>query len=247
MPFSNRKSSAGATTEYPNPACLDDDPNCDLTRYLVVLVLFLIVIAMIMCMCRSFMRLVNGRRNRNPTQTDTDVIYPRDDHNSRSHQNFGFMDPPPRYEQIFKRGGGAPAVITTREAPSVTRSSGDAGLPPSYEQAAIAMRSQAASLSQNTFREAPLTAVDMEHPAMPSPASTILDMESEIANIQNHAHACVHRYDSNHAAEVARTAASVVPPQSSCSELPEFQAPEGGPPGYDAISLVNENAVCSAR
>ncbi|KAF1761138.1 hypothetical protein GCK72_009392 [Caenorhabditis remanei] len=200
-------------------------------------------------MCCFLLCFLDLFRNSNPAQNDTDVIYPRDDrHVSRSHQNFGFIDPPPRYEQIFKRGGGAPSVITTREAPSVTRSSGDASLPPSYEQAAINARResrlQTVILNQPGFREVPLTAIDMEHPAMPSPSSTILDMESEIANIQNHAHACVHRYDSNHANEVARTAAAVSTPSCSNS-LPELEAPEGGPPGYDAISLVNE--TISAR
>ncbi|PIC39077.1 hypothetical protein B9Z55_010885 [Caenorhabditis nigoni] len=155
-------------------------------------------------MCCFLICFLDLFRNTNTAQTDTDVIYPSDERRAtRSHQNFGFMDPPPRYEQIFKRGGGAPSVITTREAPSVTRSSGDASLPPSYEQAAINARResqlQSVIVSQPGFREVPLTAIDMEHPAMPSPSSTILDMESEIANIQNHAHACVTRYDSNHA------------------------------------------------
>lgn len=240
MPFSRNAQSATPQTS----ACSDNDPNCDLMRYLIALVVFIGLIAIFMFGCKAAMRLFTRKRNTNPAQTDTDVIYPRDErHNSRSHQNFGFIDPPPRYEQIFKRGGGAPSVITTREAPSVTRSSGDASLPPTYEQAAINARResrlQTVTLSQSVFREVPLTAIDMDHPAMPSPSSTILDIESEIANIQNHAHACVHRYDSNHANEVARTAAAVSTPICS-NALPELEAPEGGPPGYDAISLVNE-------
>uniref|UniRef100_A0A1I7TEI4 Uncharacterized protein n=1 Tax=Caenorhabditis tropicalis TaxID=1561998 RepID=A0A1I7TEI4_9PELO len=200
-------------------------------------------------MCCFLLCFLDLFRNTNPAQSDTDVIYPRDERRaSRSHQNYGFIDPPPRYEQIFKRGGGTPSVITTREAPSVTRSSGDASLPPSYEQAAISARReshlQSVTLSQAVFREVPLTAIDMEHPSMPSRSSTILDMESEIANIQNHAHACVHRYDSTHADELARTAEAVSVPSSS-TPLPELEAPEGGPPGYDAISLHNE--TISAR
>lgn len=245
MPFSRNSQ----VTTPQSPACLDNDPNCDLMRYLIALVVFIGLIAIFMFGCRAAMRLLTRKRNTNPAQTDTDVIYPRDErHVSRSHQNFGFIDPPPRYEQIFKRGGGTPSVITTREAPSVTRSSGDASLPPSYEQAAINARREShlhsVTMSQSVFREVPLTAIDMEHPAMASPSSTILDMESEIANIQNHAHACVHRYDSSHANEVARTAAAVSVPTTS-NALPELEAPEGGPPGYDAISLHNE--TISAR
>lgn len=243
MPFSAQQSSTQS------PECAANDPNCDLIRYLIALVVFIGLIAIFMFGCRAAIRLLTRKRNTNPAQTDTDVIYPRDErHVSRSHQNFGFIDPPPRYEQIFKRGGGAPSVITTREAPSVTRSSGDASLPPSYEQAAINARReshlQSVIMIQPTLREVPLTAIDMEHPVMATPSSTILDMESEIANIQNHAHACVHRYDSNHANEITRTAAAVSSPSTS-TILPELEAPEGGPPGYDAISLHNETT--SAR
>ncbi|PIC39076.1 hypothetical protein B9Z55_010885 [Caenorhabditis nigoni] len=203
MPFS-RNTSPVVDASTSTPECSTNDPNCDLMRYLVALVVFVGLIALFMFGCKAVMRLFTRKRNTNTAQTDTDVIYPSDERRAtRSHQNFGFMDPPPRYEQIFKRGGGAPSVITTREAPSVTRSSGDASLPPSYEQAAINARResqlQSVIVSQPGFREVPLTAIDMEHPAMPSPSSTILDMESEIANIQNHAHACVTRYDSNHA------------------------------------------------
>ncbi|CAA81606.1 uncharacterized protein CELE_M01A8.1 [Caenorhabditis elegans] len=198
-------------------------------------------------MCFFLLCFLDSFRNRDTTQSDTDVIYPRDDPRaSRSHQNFGFMDPPPRYEQIFKRGGGTPSVITTREAPSVTRSTGDGSLPPSYEQAALnARRESRPQLPQGTLREVPLTAIDMEHPAMSTPSSTVLDMESEITNITNHAQACVHRYDASHANEVTRTAVAVTtespaPAQSTSNALPELEAPEGGPPGYDTISLHNE-------
>ncbi|PIC39075.1 hypothetical protein B9Z55_010884 [Caenorhabditis nigoni] len=39
--------------------------------------------------------------------------------------------------------------------------------------------------------------------------------------------------------EIARTLATTSTPCSSTA-LPELEAPEGGPPGYDAISLHNE-------
>uniref|UniRef100_A0A8R1IM51 Uncharacterized protein n=1 Tax=Caenorhabditis japonica TaxID=281687 RepID=A0A8R1IM51_CAEJA len=51
------------TLTYPSDqACLENEPNCDMTRYLVVLVVVLVVMALIMCVCRQFMRLVIGKR-----------------------------------------------------------------------------------------------------------------------------------------------------------------------------------------
>ncbi|CAB3401369.1 unnamed protein product [Caenorhabditis bovis] len=57
------------------------------------------------------------------TQSETDIFYPPtiEETVSQANQNFGFTDPPPRYEQLFKRG----------ESTSAN--------PPSYEQSARSM------------------------------------------------------------------------------------------------------------
>ncbi|KAF1761137.1 hypothetical protein GCK72_009391 [Caenorhabditis remanei] len=58
MPFS--RNAQTSTTQ--SPACLENDPNCDLMRYLIALVVFIGLIAIFMFGCKAAIRLLTKKR-----------------------------------------------------------------------------------------------------------------------------------------------------------------------------------------
>ncbi|CAD6194127.1 unnamed protein product [Caenorhabditis auriculariae] len=250
----------GTTTPTYSPiySCGMDGQPCDLAQYMFVVVVFIVMLSLAMCAFRILFLCCNhGRRI---PQGGEDLFNRRQtvgaEELGRGRTNYGFTEPPPRYDQLFKQDAtprGAPA-----EAP-----------PPTYEQVStistptFEVRPQPASNQRPTVQSTiPATqstgtevfVVPFDHPVSTNEQSNFqrspreIDVETSSDNIAEHMRACALRYgrEAADAITIRSPTSNSIPIGAFGTSYPvEYNATVV--PSYDAISLRRETILDEDR
>ncbi|PAV86354.1 hypothetical protein WR25_14667 isoform B [Diploscapter pachys] len=168
-----------ATTNIP-PPCGDDYSN-----YLLVLVLFILCLALVMCLARIlFMYCGYKRRRFEQPDDDRETARRQETEEITGHPfsylateagrvNYGFVDPPPRYDQLFKDN----AERTAAGSAAIDQA------PPTYDEHVASARSNAsansaAHISVSNISSTVAPSMGMQHAGANSP----IDIESPHAS-----------------------------------------------------------------